>query len=291
MKRSLFLGLLAFIMCSCNTLPHYQICNIASNLPKSSSGEFEFKNKDCEVLYNFWSEGGLFSFLIINNSDEIMYVDLSKSFLIKNGIAYDYYLNRITSSSSSMASSETKALSGTALGFWNIYGKKVPGSATATAAISAGSSKSNSISFEEKPIVAIPPHASKIFSEYRLMNSRFMDCDLYENTSKKESASMNFNESTTPLNFSNYICYRIGNQQEEYIVDNSFYISQISNQHYNATIQKVDRGCPNEVKDKVEVFISSTPSQFYIEYQPRDQKKPDILHRSKSKTFDGIYGD
>lgn len=293
MKKSLLFGLLTLVMCSCNTLPHYQICNVSSDLPKSTTGAYEYKSNACDVVYNFWSEGGVFSFLIVNNSDDIIYIDLSKSFLIKNGIAYDYYLNRVSSSSSSFISSETTALSGSALGFWNIYGKKVPGSLTATASSSAGSSKSSSVSYEEKPIVAIPPHASKVFSEYQLMNSRFMDCDLYENTSKKETASLSFNQSTSPINFSNYICYRIGNQPEEYIIDNSFYISQISNQHYDATIHKIDQGCPNEAKEQTEVFIRTSPTQFYIEYKPKTQKKPSMMQRiaSNKKVSDGIYGD
>lgn len=290
MKKLLFFGLLTLVMSSCVSLPHYQICNVASDLPKSSTGAYEYKSNTCDVVYNFWSEGGLLSFLVVNNSDEIIYIDLSKSFLIKNGIAYDYYLNRVTSSSSSEASSETKALSATALGFWNYSGKKYPGSVSAASAATAASSKSNSISFEEKPVVAIPPHASKIFSEYQIMSSRFTDCDLYEDTSKKEEAIMQFNQSTTPVTFNNYICYRVGNQPEEYYIDNSFFISQVSNQHYDSTINLVEQGCANEQKTKQEVFIHSSPSQFYIKYEPRlqnDKKKTNV--KTKNKKYEDIY--
>lgn len=304
MYRNIIFGLLVFVMCSCSSLPHYQICSVSSSLAKSSSGSYEYKNTNCEVLYNFWSEGGLVSFIIHNISDDIMYVDLSKSFLIRNGVAYDYFLNRVISSSSSFTSLESNIISGSALGYWNFYGKKVPGSITASSGASLGSSKSNSLSYKEKSIVAIPPHASKIFSEYRLMNSRYIDCDLYENTSKKEVASMTFTESSTPLYFSNYVCYRIGNIPEEFVIDNTFYISQVENQHYKATLEKEEMGCPNELKKKVEVFNNSSPSQFYIPYQPREQKKPSTLRKTSEqkkkflwqlgaepKLGDAIYGD
>lgn len=275
MKKYLLLIPLVALLSSCSTLTsYYQICKVSSDLPTSANGAYEYKNSACDISYDFWTDGGSVSFIVTNNTNEILYVDLSKSFLIKNGIAYDYFLNRTTSSTASIASSQSSGAAGTALGYWNYIGKKIPGSITASSASSVGSQKSSSVAFEEKPVVAIPPHAAKVFSEYTIMSNHFKDCDLYESPSKKEQASMSFNLSNTPVTFTNYICYRVGDSNTDNFIENSFYVSQVSNQHHDATFHKVDVGCPSDVyKTKESVFIRTSPKEFFIKYTPRTQKK------------------
>lgn len=293
MKKYLLLIPLVALLSSCSTLtPYYQICKVSSDLPTSANGAYEYKNSACDISYDFWTDGGSVSFIVTNNTNEILYVDLSKSFLIKNGIAYDYFLNRTTSSTASIASSQSSGAAGTALGYWNYFGKKVPGSITATSASSVGSQKSSSVAFEEKPVVAIPPHAAKVFSEYSIMSNHFKDCDLYESPSKKEQASMSFNLSTTPVTFTNYICYRVGDSNTDNFIENSFYVSQVSNQHHDATFHKVDVGCPSdEYKTKKSVFIRTSPKEFFIKYTPRTQKKSQTGVKKHGSTEDSIYGD
>lgn len=274
MKKYLFIIPLVALLSSCSTLTsYYQICKVSSDLPTSTTGAYEFKNSACDVTYDFWNDGGSISFIVTNNTNDILYIDLSKSFLIKNGIAYDYFLNRTTSYSASVASSQSAGAAGTALGYWNYLGKKIPGSITATSASSVGSQKTSSVAFEEKPIVAIPPHAAKIFSEYSIMSIRYSDCDLYESPSKKEKASMTFNLTNSPVTFTNYICYRVGDNDTDKFIENSFYVSAVANQHYDATFHKVDVGCPSDkYETKERVFIRTSPQEFYIKYTPETQK-------------------
>lgn len=291
-KKLLFLPVVLALLSSCSTLnSYYQICTVSSDLDKSTSGAYEFKDSSCDVVYDFWTNGGLVSFSVTNNSDEMMFVDLSKSFFIKNGIAHDYFLNRTTTTSSSLSSSESYAAAGTAYGYWNIFGKKVPGTYTATAASATGSQKSASVSFEERPIVAIPPHASKVFSEYSIMVNRYQDCDLYESPSKQELPQVDFNLSNSPVAFTNYLCYRIGDNGEDKIIENSFYVSQVRNQHHKATFHKVNVGCPNDTySSKEEVFIRTSPSEFYIKYSPRQQKTQSSQEKKNNKkNFDDLY--
>lgn len=200
-----------------------------------------------------------------------MYVDLSKSFFIKNGVAHDYFLNRSTASST--ASTASSSISSTFV------------------AIGSGLHRSNSISFGEKPIVSIPPHASKVFSEYLIMTSRYEDCDFFESPSKLEFPQMEFNQINTPVAFKNYLSYRIGESGEDRIVENSFYVSQVRNQHYKATIEKVEKGCPKDkFKKEVEVFYCSSPFKFYIEYSPRkENKRPNKGKKSDNNEYDAIY--
>lgn len=291
MKKYLFLILLVALLSSCSITSYYQICKVSSNLPTSANGSYEYKNSACDISYDFWTDGGSVSFIVTNNTNEILYIDLSKSFLIKNGIAYDYFLNRTKSSTASIASSQSSGATGTALGYWNYFGKKIPGSITASSASSIGSQKSSSVAFEEKPVIAIPPHAAKVFSEYAIMNNHFKDCDLYESPSKKEQASMSFNLSNTPVTFTNYICYRVGNSGTDNFIENSFYVSEVSNQHPDATFKKIDIGCPSdEYKTKESVFIKTSPKEFFIKYTPRIQKKLQTGVKKHHYTEESIYG-
>lgn len=276
------MGLVCAILAltSCSKHAYYQICSISSDLQTSSTGAYAYQDNSCEITYNFWSNNGHINFIITNNTEEIMCIDLSKSFLIKNGIAYDYYLNRTISSSSSMGTSSiassSASVSGTVLGYWTNYIIKSPGtfSATATNSVSAtaSTSKAVSISFEEKSIISIPPKSSKAFYEYDIMNKRFTDCDLYESPSNKEFPSMSFSLNTTPVSFTNYICYRIGENGNDVTVKNDFYVSKVVNQNYNSTIETVSQGCKSDFNynQKVEIFINSSPQDFYIIYNPRN---------------------
>lgn len=277
MKKLFLLTTLMFMLNSCATYNYYQICTVSSDLPTSSTGAYEYKNSSCDISYDFWTDGGSVSFVVKNNTNEMLYIDLSKSFLIKNGIAYDYFLNRTTTSSASVASSQSAAASGTVFGYWNSLFTKTPGSLTATATNSAGSQKSTSIAYEEKPIIAIPPHAAKGFAEYSIMRNHFKDCDLYEAPSKNEQASMSFDISTTPVAFTNYLCYRVGDNSADHFIENNFYVSEVSNKNHKALFHDVAVGCSSDMYNpKESVFISTSPKEFYIRYSPRNQIKSEM---------------
>lgn len=290
MKNILFLVSLTCLMWSCSS-NYFQICKVSSSLPISQSGAYEFTNEEINIQYDFWSEGGNICFTIKNNTNNILYIDLSKSFLIKNGIAYDYFLNRTVSTSSALSSSKTAGASANALVFFSSFYKNIPGSISTHQVNSVASQHSITVASEEQPIVTIPPHAAKIFAEYAIMDSRFQDCELQDSPSKKNNASMSFNLLTTPVRFYNTICYRLDDSAKEEYIENEFFVSQVTNQHYKSTIHKVEVGCPSDsYKTKIETFINISPKEFYIEYNPRSQKKSDNSSTSK-RNGDSIYGD
>lgn len=282
-KIFLFLGIV-LAMTSCTTIPYFQICSVESNLPKNANDEYSFESKAVNVSYNFWSEFGKISFCVTNNTDEIIYIDLANSFLIKNGIAYDYFLNRTTSSVSGTASSYASTSTQSYMAYATAYGmwrtpimSSIPGSVSASAG-NAQSATSNvvsqrltSIEFAEKEITSIPPHASKIFSEFTILNSPIQDCDLKETPSKKDKTFLSYDKSTSPTNFRNFLCYRVGTNTEPNFITNDFYISHVTNQHYDATITVVEKNdCEskkNSVKNKIKCFVNSSPTTFYITYK------------------------
>lgn len=76
----------------------YQVCetkpvNQESNFTNTYGGLL-YETEYCDVLYDFWSEGGAIGFNFYNKTDSIIYIDLKKTFFIKNRTAYDYFLNR-----------------------------------------------------------------------------------------------------------------------------------------------------------------------------------------------------
>lgn len=271
-------------MSSCQATTFYQICKVESELPTSVSGGYEWKGSDCDISYDFWADGGAVRFTVTNNTDKFIYVDLSKSFFIRNGVAYDYFLNRTTSAGASVASTQS-ASSGGSLSFWSYLGKK---SVSAASASSVASQRAVSCTFGEKEVAAVPPHASKVFSEYAIMSGRFTDCDLYESPGKRERASMSFDVSSTPVRFTNYVCYRVGEGGSDRFVENGFYVSEVCNQHHDATFHKVAGGCPSDVyRPKEDVFVRTSPKEFYVSYSPRAQKPG--MSRQKSAR-DDVYG-
>lgn len=272
MKKHFFFIPLMALLGSCATSHYYyQICEVSSELPISSTGAYEYKNSSCDITYDFWSEGGAISFIVKNNTKDILYVDLSKSFLIKNGIAYDYYLSRTISSASAVAASLDNGVASSAFGSWNYLGNVI-GSQSVASSNSITSQRSSSVTYEEKSVVAIPPFASKVFSEYYIMSNHFTDCDLFETPSKQLPFKMSFDRVTTPVSFTNYICYRVGDSSSDQFIENSFYISEVSNQHHGSTIEKVNVGCSTDYFETNKfVFIKTSPKEFFIRYTPRAQ--------------------
>ena len=97
MKHSLFsLLCVALLFSSCSSIYHYvQVFETQSTKQsapvKQQNGGLVYEDDECLVFYSLWANGGDASFGIFNKTDQIMYVDLSKSFFIRNGIANDYY--------------------------------------------------------------------------------------------------------------------------------------------------------------------------------------------------------
>ncbi len=267
--KNLFLLLCVACMTlsSCKSLQtYYQICEVQSSLPKTETGRYEFKDNACVISYDFWCNGGNPGFLFTNNTDEIIYVDLSKSFFVKDGIAYDYFLNRRISSSSSFFESSTALKSGSAYGYWNAIGGLIPGSITASIGSGSSASKSSSIETFEKCIVAIPPHTSKVFSEYSISSSVFYYCENNITPSKKENSTYSYELINSPLTFENYVTYRIGDNEKEHTITNDFFVKEVSFYHADAVIIEQTVGCPNDTRS-VEVVKGASPDKFYIRYE------------------------
>ena len=135
-KLLLFVPIL--VLTSCATA-FQQIASISSpQMSLRNDGKFRYRAEEIVVDYNFWAQNGQVSFVITNDSDNDVYVDLGRSFLIVNGMTFDYYQNRTYSSNSSstIVSSSSYGASNTfavANGMANAFASSYGNTASATA--------------------------------------------------------------------------------------------------------------------------------------------------------------
>lgn len=284
MKTKFFILFSVLIgMTSCSSLQtYYQVCDVKSTLPITSDGHYQYKDADCTVTYDFWCDGGNPGFVFTNNSDEIIYVDLSKSFFIKNGIAYDYFLNRSVSSSSSSTASSSLSKSASIYGYWYDFLNLIPGSVSASGSVGSSSSKSSTIKYTESAILAIPPHASKSVSEYIIGSSYIYECGFNIVPTKKETPSYNYDADTSPLKFGNYITYRKGNEATEQYVSNNFYVNVISYLHSQSALITESTGCQYNPHDVTHVKGVS-PQKFYVKYTIDPWVAPEVPQMKRKK--------
>ena len=239
---------------------------MSSDLQKNTLGQYEYVDDACTVSYDFWRDGGEAGFVITNNSNQILYVDLSKSFFIRNGIAYDYSFERTISTYVASTSSSSSSQSGTAYGYWNTIGSYVPGAISATKVSSGGHTKSTTVSYKDKEVVAIPPYSSKFISEYLISPDVFYDCDYNITPKRKEAPTYSFDLRNSPIVFTNYITYHVGGNATQKVIDNQFYVDTITFLSKRSATSRVKVGCPQERSEK-RIVNGASPVKFYIKYE------------------------
>ncbi len=289
MKRLLYFAVLCLLFSSCTPNIYYQLYQTKpiSDI-KTETNRMVFEDENCQILYNFWREEGEIGFVFVNKTSENIYLHLDECFFIKNGMAYDYFKNRVyTNSKSYIASSQlhniyaATAVKSNAIASANYYqvGTNGTGSASASQTTykngyvygnsrTVTNSASNSVSTSEKPVICIPAKSSKIISEYNIKSSLYRSCDLRRYPRKKDSNSISFTQENSPLTFGNRIAYSVGDNERLIRVNNEFYVSKISNYSLDEiTERETETECGKETAGKfVYIFKESGPDQFYISY-------------------------
>ena len=70
-----------------------------------------FEDDNCKVTYDLWANGGNFSFKFFNKTNDNIYIHMDESFYVKNGMANNFFNNRIYSKSSSSSYSNSNTIS------------------------------------------------------------------------------------------------------------------------------------------------------------------------------------
>ena len=91
---AIMVALLSFGLTSCKTIG-YQVYEVKSPDLIQKNNSMVYENDECRVSYNLWERDGSVAFIFENKSDKDIFIDMSQTFFIKNGAAFDYYNGRL----------------------------------------------------------------------------------------------------------------------------------------------------------------------------------------------------
>jgi hypothetical protein len=281
----------AMICSACSPLFYQQIATLSSeNVTLKNDGTYAYEDGVMTIEYDFWAESGKFQFIVTNNSDDNIYLNLAESHFVDNGYAHDYYQARTYVYTSRSVTSSSSTGTATAVGASKGYGN--------SKSVSVASEKGMSVEFDEKAIVCIPAHSFKVFEEFSVATSVFRECGFVRDPSKKEKSVREYDGNTSPKVIENRLVFNMG--EVTIPVTNVFYISQYQNiATEDATEYVKEERCDGYKKD-VKVHKLSANNKFYITYSENDlwstdgnlnDRKTQSFGRSSAGNFnDGLYG-
>ena len=306
MKNLLKTSVAALMMATaCSPVYYRQVATLSSDDVKfNERGEFVYENDMVCIEYNFWRENGGVDFLVTNNTDDDIYLDLSQSFFIRNGYAYDYFKNRSWQASNGLvlSSSQGSTSSGVtthavASGYGNtrgyIYGDYFTSSTSAMAlydsrtvvssrnsAFQVTSQNGYSVEYQEIPVVCIPAHSSKRFGEYIVSASAYRECEFNRKPKSREESVREFSKETSPLVIENRLMFIFGDVHIPVI--NMFYASRFT-----------EYVCIHKLHGVNKYYINYSESDIYSPSGPVMEKKrndsPEIGNTWFSESSDAIY--
>ena len=261
MKRFISILAISLILVSCKTtLYHYQVLETTSDNPKIKTEEkqTEYEDDNCRISYDMWENNGSAGFVFYNKTDLPITIDLAKSYFVKNGIAFDYYIDEIISQSNSKTNTNSHSSNSSYYGSYWLYSIH-------------GSSESISSSYQSTiklpSTITIPPQCAKKILKFEISSNIFRSCDLTIDTQDK-TEPIHFDKSNSPLKFANIITYQVENSTP-ITIRNDFYVNTI----YNVISWKFYRyeskkNCDFRGEPKIsEKYFSVNPSNgFYIKY-------------------------
>ena len=271
MKTKIYLqfAFLTFLMTSCMSSSYYQVYKTEpsdKNLLKENSLVYEDEN--CKVFYDFWSENGNVGFRFFNKTNGTINLNLKESYFILNGIANNYYLNRIYTNSKNIGASSVSSVgvSKSITGI-NYFDFLQTNKLLTTSSSGVSSTQGFSVAYTEESTVSIPSNTSKIITEYNLNNSIYRDCDLNKFPTKKQIRTKSFTKSTSPLVFSNRIVYLTENGVIPTKFENEFYVTEITNySESDIADKKYEEFCNQKGSVPTLFFKDISPIKFYVKY-------------------------
>lgn len=266
MKTNFFIiiSLIVVLSTSCATHEFYQVCKTTpeSNITMKDN-LLVYEDNNCKVIYNLWDDGGSVGFQFYNKTEINIYLNLEECFFISNGVANNYFKNRVYTYSTNIGSTQSIAKSMTGINYLQLI-------QTNSASVNAMSSNGKSISSKEDNIICIPALTSKIIKEYSVTETPYRDCDLLRNPNKKQIKTLTFEKGNSPIVFSNRIEYKVGQTGAPIKFENRFFVSEITNYPKSEIIEsKDDKYCGEVISttnEKIEYYKNVSPDKFYIKY-------------------------
>ena len=259
MRKQITWLALTGLLAACGTSGYVQVVDVQSTLPVQQNN-YVYDDGACRITYALWAEGGNAGFIVENLTEEILYLDLAKSFYVQNGTAHDYYLHRSFEHGTSSSTSNAFAQSALSL---------LVGTSGTYATTRTRGTSSNTTTWE-KDVVAIPSHACKSIDEYSIADDVIQDCSVRLIPKKGHTREMTFSEANSPLRFSNFITYRIGELGEAKSVTHDFYVSRFANYSSKEVNEKVKTGCKGQKTETVCKEARNT--RYYVRYSETHNK-------------------
>lgn len=261
----------SFTSCAQN---FYQIYEVEAENLESNNEKLIFCNDDCEIIYNLWYNAGNLSFLFKNKTNQDIYIDMTRSFFIRNGIAYDYYSDTehtktatsIASANASLYNQASESYSKTAIPWYPI---NVTRGIQVTSG--AGASYSESISTRESKYVCIPAKSAKEIISFNISDYVYYECGNNKfNLPIKSSETKVYTQSNTPLTFRNRITYFFESENANmcHHIDNNFWIKSLTNYNQTEIIKNTTSGSCKDKYTKITKTINTqeAANRFYNLY-------------------------
>jgi len=269
-KQTSLIVAVLLLLNSCAVRSYYQFYDVASTLNNSGNTEDVLKdsNEDCAIDYNFWGEGGNAGFWFYNKTDKNVYIHLDECFFVLNGVAHNYYKDRIycKTINTGVAGKKTSATQSSTVYYNALF----------LTTVSTTSSSTNTLFRKEEKVICIPSKTSKYITEYNVTDGVYRDCNLLKYPKRKRIEELSYTLDDSPFVFGNRISYTVGKTGELKSMANDFYVSKIQNRtSKDVTETKYDEFC-GEKKLNTRVYLKrGNNNQFYIEYK---RKEGDFKH-------------
>ena len=270
---TLELLLACVLVTSCISSTFYQVYTTEAIGNKGNTQNVvAFEDDNCVVTYDLWTSRGMMSFNFYKKTNKNLYINLSETFFVLNGTAYDYYNDETYSTSTTNAQAVA-------------YPIFFPYSTTIAASQKIIANRS--VIKSEKKIICIPPQTTKnISSIYAISNSVYRDCHLIfdPNNANKQKIYSNgktvelkgaiyeeFNKENSPLSAKNIIAYSFFADETRnfQIIETPFYVSKIQNYTEKDITAKKDKEaiCGEKQYGTEQYFtIKTNANTFYIKY-------------------------
>lgn len=243
-----FLLVLLVVTQSCAVKDYYQVHRVKVENGIKIDNQLLFEDKNCKITYDLWGENGNVGFFIYNKTSDDIVVDLSRTFFIKNGIAYPYYTMRKFSTELSGTLGESKA------NLENVNSK----------VNFETQSHSYIESYDEPRDIVVPPQTQVNISRYEIVTDLFRNCSF--SPSDKATITINFLRNDSPFVFYNRVAYST-KSKDSVIFENKFYVEAVSNVRKSDMYQTIDTNkCGKKYLESSTVLRNLGPDHFYIPY-------------------------
>jgi hypothetical protein len=271
MKKQLFASVMSLaLLSSCSDNIFYQVYQVDSPDVQLTNNVMLYENDDCKVTYNLWAEKGNLSFMMHNKTDENLYLVMSQSFFILNGIANNYYTESVygksATGSTAVSVADQISLSGYMTNGYYWY----PATISRRVGAIAGVSVTKSVQTKEPEYICIPPHSAKYIDGFMISDYVYKDCDNFnQNYPQTSSSIIRYSQDNSPLKFRNRLAYTIGKKDTEAkYLDHNFWVSSLQNYSTkNALSNEKHKECESGQTYTEKRFNMYSSQRFYNKYK------------------------